>query len=189
MSYKKGRCIIGNPPFGTGNTLSVQFYKKSICIGDYISFILPISQYNNNQQMYEFDLIYSEDLGIRQYSNKNVHCCLNVYSKPKKGLHKKRNNYKLKDVNIIEVRQGNKKVEDYDIRMIGWGAVGRFLNRTDKQYAKEFIIKIHNDVYKNKIINLLKHTNWVKEYAMTATPNLLQWQIYKYIKEQIPEIQ
>jgi len=72
--------------------------------------------------------------------------------------------------------------------MIGWGAVGRFLNRTDKQYAKEFIIKIHNDVYKNKIINLLKHTNWVKEYAMTATPNLSQWQIYKYIKEQIPEI-
>jgi len=27
-----------------------------------------------------------------------------------------------------------------------------------------------------------------KEYSMTSTPNLLQWQIYKYVKEKIPEI-
>lgn len=32
----------------------------------YIAFIQPISQLNNNLQMYEFDLIYSEDLGIIQ---------------------------------------------------------------------------------------------------------------------------
>ena len=30
LEYKKGRCIIGNPPYGTRNTLSVKFYKKSI---------------------------------------------------------------------------------------------------------------------------------------------------------------
>lgn len=73
--------------------------------------------------------------------------------------------------------------------MIGWGAgTGKFLCKEDKQYAKEFIIKIHNTIYKDKIIRLLNNVNWVKEYSMTATPNLLQWQVYKYIKEQIPEI-
>src|SRR5574344_1113310 len=62
IKYRKGRCVIGNPPFGTRNTLSVRFYKKAVMISDYISFILPISQLNNNQQMYEFDLIYSKYL-------------------------------------------------------------------------------------------------------------------------------
>ena len=43
LEYKKGRCIIGNPPYGRVNNLATQFYKKSIHFGDYISFILPIS--------------------------------------------------------------------------------------------------------------------------------------------------
>ena len=68
LEYKKGRCVIGNPPYGTKNNLSVKFYKKAVELGDYIAFILPISQLNNNQQMYEFDLIYSEDLGKQIYS-------------------------------------------------------------------------------------------------------------------------
>lgn len=29
IGYKKGRCVIGNPPFGRGNSLSMAFYKKS----------------------------------------------------------------------------------------------------------------------------------------------------------------
>src|SRR5574344_689819 len=30
LEYKKGRCIIGNPPFGFMAKLIIQFYKKSI---------------------------------------------------------------------------------------------------------------------------------------------------------------
>ena len=187
LPYKKGRCIIGNPPYGNRNVLSVQFYKKSIQLCDYISFILPISQLNNNQQMYEFDLIYSEDLGVKQYSNRNVHCCFNIYSRPKNGLNKKKNNYKLKDVKIIEVRQGNKKVDDYDLRICNFGSVGKESNYPN-QYTHEFCIKILNNTYRSKIIDLIKNANWKEIYGMTATPALYQWQVYKYIKEQIPEI-
>ena len=57
LEYKKGRCIIGNPPFGNGNTLSVKFYKKAIKECDYISFIQSISQLNNNKQMSEYAYI------------------------------------------------------------------------------------------------------------------------------------
>ena len=63
LDYKKGRCVIGNPPFGTKNNLTVAFYKKSVAIAEYIAFILPISQYNNDIKLYEYDLLYSEDLG------------------------------------------------------------------------------------------------------------------------------
>ncbi len=79
LLYKKGRLIIGNPPFGVKNTLSVQFFKKASKIGDYIAFILPISQLNNNRQMYDFDLIKSIDLGEVKYTDRTLHLCFNLY--------------------------------------------------------------------------------------------------------------
>lgn len=197
IKYKQGRCVIGNPPFGAKNNLAVAFYKKSIEVADYIAFILPISQYKNDIKLYEFDLIHTEDLKSRQYSDRKVHCCFNIYKRNKNGLNKKPN-YRLKDVEIIErIKNSNPKRnkdfnvvdENYDLRLSAWGTIGSILSKNDKQYAKEFIIKIHNNTYKNEIINLIKNVNWETEYPMTATPNLLQWQVYKYLKERIPELE
>lgn len=204
LEYKKGRCIIGNPPYGTKNNLTVAFYKKSVQTSDYIAFILPISQYNNRIKLYEFDLLYSEDLGKTKYSNVDVHCCFNIYARNNNGLNSKPN-YKLKDVEIKEAIKNsnpkrNKSVTkddfSYDLRIMAWGGGKKTEDKQlgcevdyEGQYAKEFCIKIYNDTYKKDIINLLKNTNWNAIYPMTATPNLLQWQVYKYIKEQIPEIQ
>lgn len=189
LEYKKGRCVIGNPPFGTRNTLSVKFYKKSIQVADYISLILPISQLNNNQQMYEFDMIYSEDLGERQYSDRKVHCCLNIYKRPLSGFNNKPK-YKLKDVKIIESRLGSKKPKEYDLKICAWGGtIGKILTEEDKDYAKEFYLIINNDKFKDLIINKIKEAKWEDIYPMTKTPNLLQWQVYKYLKEQIPELE
>jgi len=183
--------VIGNPPFGFMTKLIIQFYKKSIKLGDYISFIMPISFKDNLKQVYEFDLIYSEDLGERQYSDRNIHCCFNIYKRPQNGLNlNKTIRIKLKDIEIKEVRMGNKVCTEFDYAICSWGSVGKEITKPNsKQYAKEFYIKIHNDKYKSQIIKLLKEVDWAKEYSMTATPNLLQWQVYKYIKEQIPEIE
>ena len=197
LDYKKGRCIIGNPPYGEKNNLCVQFYKHAIELGDYISFIMPISQYKNNIKCYEFDMIHTEDLGVRGYSDREVHCCFNVYKRPASELNKKPY-YKLKDVEIKErIKNRNPKrnrdvenPEYYDLRLLAWGAgTGRLLDNVQDQYAKEFYIKIHNKEYKNNIIKLLQEVDWCEEYKMTATPRLAQWQVYKYIKEQIPELE
>lgn len=53
ITYLWGRLIIGNPPYGRCMNMAQKFYKKSIEIGDYIAFILPISQLNNTRSMYE----------------------------------------------------------------------------------------------------------------------------------------
>ena len=197
LEYKKGRLIIGNPPYGRANNLSVQFYKQAIKQGDYISFILPISQFNNNQKMYEFDLIYSEDLGEQLYSNKKVRCCLNIFKRNPNGLNKK-TNYKLKDVIIeIGVRGRGKRnkvitkdIFDYDIGICSWGnACGKVLEGEGK-YCTEFFIKINNDKYKDEVINLIKNAKWNEIYPMLLRSKIInKWQIYKYIKEQIPEIE
>ncbi len=193
LEYKKGRCIIGNPPFGSKNTTSVKFFKRSAKICDYIAFILPISQLNNNQQMYEFDLIYSEDLGLRHYSDRDLHCCFNIYKRPKNGLNKK-NNYKLKDVIIKENRRTGQQVidSDYDIGIcsFGSGIIGKIPNYVG-QYAKEFYFKVYNDRYREKIIELIKSTDWEHDVCngISGQTNLAQWQVYKYLKEQIPELE
>lgn len=202
LEYKKGRLIIGNPPYGIRNNLTVSFYKKSIQLGDYISFILPISQYNNDIKLYEFDLIYSENLGIRNYSNKKVHCCFNIYKRPKNSLNKKPN-YKLKDIEIKEAIKNNninrnkvvtKSDFNYDIRIMAWGGgVGRVNQlgcecKYEGQFAKEFCIKVHNSKLKESVLDVIRNAHWENIYPMTGTPNLLQWQVYKYIKKEIPEI-
>ena len=193
LPYKKGRLIIGNPPYGTKNNLSVKFYKKAVELGDYISFILPISQLNNNQQMYEFDLIYSEDLCKQLYSNTKLHCCFNIYKRNPNGLNKK-TNYKLKDVEIKDYRRGKdgKTIPsdyNYDIAICGWGYnVGNKIEYTG-QYAKELYIKIKNAKYRQEVIDLISNTDWKKYLgSITGANSLNLWQIYKYIKEQIPEI-
>ena len=66
--------------------------------------------------------------------------------------------------------------------MLAWGDVGCFLTE-EENYAKVFYIKIKKEEYKDKIVELLKNAKWKEIYPMTAVPNLLQWQVYKYIKD------
>ena len=50
-------------------------------------------------------------------------------------------------------------------------------------------VVIHNRELYDKIFRVFKETNWIKVYDMTSTPNLLRWQIVKYLKEKIPELE
>lgn len=194
LEYKKGRLIISNPPFGKGNYEAVRFYKKSIKLGDYIAFILPISQLNNNMHMYEFDLIHSEDLGNLKYCNadKLVSCCFNIYKRNINGLNKKPN-YDLKDVNIIGVARGKSRNDiipaKYDFAICGLGASIGKLCEYDYQYCQQHYIIINNDLFRNRIKDVILNADWKEIIKTVATPKMNHWQIYKYLKEQIPEIQ
>jgi hypothetical protein len=188
FSYKKGRMIIGNPPYGRNMSLAQKFYKKSIELADYIAFILPISQLNNTNSLYEFDLIYSEDLGIRTYSNIDLHCCFNVYKRPENGLNKKKSS-KLKDITIY--RQDKKGYEDldFDIRMCYWGngCAGKIL-KDNEHYSAEYKIKINNDKLKKEIINTLSNFDWKSYLNCIAARKIQQFHIIDVLKNNIPEI-
>ncbi|MFR2888772.1 MAG: hypothetical protein ACLTDM_11295 [Clostridium butyricum] len=189
LDYKQGRCIIGNPPYGARLNMAQKFYKKSITIGDYIIFILPISQLWNTQSMYEFDLLYSEDLGKLTFSNnKKVHCCLNVYVRPKHALNKK-NNLKLNDISIY--RQDKKDYENIkeDIRICYWGdgTVGKVL-QDDEHYSGEYKIVIHNKNLKEEILNFFNTIDWKKELNSTAMKKIQQFHIIQLLKKYIKDI-
>lgn len=189
LKYKSKRFIIGNPPYGSKFNLGRKFYNKSCELGDYIAFILPIRQLNNTQQLYKFDLVYSEDLGEIKFSNKkDVHCCLNVYVRPKNGLNKKKIN-KLKDVDIVRKDSKRYKDMDYDIRICSWGdaTAGKILN-DNEHYSGEYKIKINNKELKNEIINILSKINWREEINNTTMCSIKKYHIIDVLKKYIPNI-
>jgi len=189
--YLWGRLIIGNPPYGRNMHMAQKFYKKAIELSDYVAFILPISQLNNTNSLYEFDLIHSEDLGVQTYSNIDLHCCFNIYKRPENGEFNKKQKNKLKDITIV--RQDSKKfnaIKDYNIRMCYWGdsSAGKILN-DNESYSAEYKIIINNKVLENEIINVLKNVDWKKELNCIAMLKIQQFHINDVLKKYIPEIQ
>ena len=191
LEYKKGRLVIGNPPFGSRGNLAVKFYKHSIKFSDYVAFILPISQYKNQQKMYEFDLIYSENLNVRKYSNIDIHCCFNIYKRPKGSLNIKPPSYKLNDIEVIEVRRGSKDVppNTYDFAMCTWGngSCGKEIEYVG-QYAQEHYIVIKNNKVRDSVLKLCKETDWRNLYPSVSSAKLQTWKILKHFKDNIPNI-
>ena len=189
IPYKEGRLVIGNPPYGERLNLAQKFYKKSVQIGDYISFILPISQLHNTQSMYEFDLVHSEDLGVKSYSDRELHCCLNIYKRPSGGLNIKPIN-KLQDVTIIRNDSKGYDNFDYDIRMGAWGngCVGEILDNTAPQLACEYKIKINNAVLKQQIINFITTFDWKRYLSSISMKRLKIYHVIQALKENIPQV-
>lgn len=188
--YLECRLIIGNPPFGDRMNLAKQFYKKSVLLGDYIAFILPISQLDNSASLYEFDLIYSEDLGLVKYSGINLHCCFNIYKRNHSGINEKPD-YKLNDVEVKEYRRNGsyKKPTNWDYAICSWGN-GSCGNKVEYvgQYAQEQYITITNEFYRDAIMKVCETTDWKNLYNSVAGKKIQTWKIYKYLKEQIPEL-
>ena len=195
LDYKKGRCVIGNPPFGEGTRISNRFAKKAFKIADYLSFILPICQLNNREELYEFDLIHSEDLGLRLYSGREVHCCLNIYCRPSDGkLHKKEKQFNLKDITMKEVRKSRKqylpKDFNYDIGICKWGSVGKIIEKgKEGTYHQELYIRCNNDNLKEKVVETIKDIDWEDFVISSKSPTISQWMIRKYLKDHIPELE
>lgn len=190
-TYLWGRLVIGNPPYGERMNLAQKFYKKSVEISDYIAFILPISQLNNTNSLYEFDLIHSEDLGKQNYSGVNLHCCFNIYRRPLNGELNKKPSKKLKDVEII--RQDSKKYKEtdaYDLRMCYWGdgSAGKILKEGDS-YSAEYKIVIHNENLKDEILKVLHNVNWREELNCIAMLKIQQFHIINVLKKYIKGIE
>lgn len=188
--YKKGRLIIGNPPFGNRMNLARKFYKKSITMGDYIAFILPISQLNNNRSMYEFDLIRSEDLGKEIYSDRMLHCCFNIYVRPQGGSLNTKPTSKLQDVTIVRYDSvAFQKMEDYDIRMCYWGngSAGKILSEGEN-YSAEYKLKVNNESIRDEVMFVLHDVNWRNRLNKVAMLSISQFHIIDLLKETIPNI-
>jgi len=188
VDYLYGRLVIGNPPFGSRMSLAQKFFKKSIELADYVAFILPISQLNNVNSMFEFDLIHSEDLGDVKYSDRSLNCCFNIYKRPKNGLNKRIKN-SLESVKIVrQDSKGYDEFTDYDLRMCYWGngSAGKILKENEK-YSAEYKIKISEE-FKKDVIKVIANADWFKELNCIAMLKIQQFHIINLLRKNIPSI-
>lgn len=186
LPYIKQSLVIGNPPFGRANKLSVQFIKKAMELGDYCAFIQPISQLNQNRTMKDTELLYSEDLGTIAYSGRKVHCCFNVYHKCIGG-HKQ----DFDIPGIIECRHifrsGKYKHDDsilndkWDFRVAAWGTI-RLLGE-DEFCPNEVVFKCEEAI-KSWLEQKLRECDYSKVVNSVTTPNLPAWRLKKWLKEE-----
>lgn len=184
-----GRLVIGNPPYGERMYLAQQFYRKSVQIADYIAFILPISQLNNVETLYAFDLVSSTDLGVQQYSERKLHCCFNIYRRPADvEVHRKKHT-KLQDVTIIRQDSKDYAAHTYDLRMCYWGdgTAGKIL-KPEEHYAAEYKICVNNAALKSKVLQVLQSFCWRDYLKNISARKIHQFQIVEVFKRAIPEI-
>lgn len=186
LDYKQGRCIIGNPPYGERGNLARKFYNKSIELGDYIVFILSIRSLNNLMQNYKFDLIYSEDLGYRYYSNVHLRCCLNIYKRPNGPLNK-RPIVKLSDFTLYDNRNKNYNdiKEDFKICRMG-SKVWKVLDENEN--VRHFKVKVHNLEYKNELIKIFNEKYIIdgnNRDIVISIPYISKADVYTYAKQNI----
>jgi len=191
LTYKKGRLFIGNPPFGNSLHLARKFYEKCCLYGDYIAFILPISQLNNNLQFYKFDLVCSEDLGVADYSGVTLHCVFNIYRRPENGSLNSKPNVKLDDIQIREYRRGT-TIDvplGYDYAMCNWG--NGTLGKVPKyvgEYAQEVYFYCKDKSLVNKLIEILSYDK-IRSYVQSISMKKISVaRLYLYIRENIPNV-
>ena len=169
LPYKEGRLIFGNPPFGDRNNLARSFYKKSVQICDAIAFILPISQLNNRDSLYEFDLIESIDLGVLEYSGMKVHCCFNIYTRPKNGLNKKPN-LKIDWVKIYRDDQDGYESVEYDFAICRRGNVGTL--RTERLETQTYKIKVMDKTKIEDVKQTILSFDWANYKKHQSAPSI-----------------
>jgi hypothetical protein len=177
LPYKYGRLIIGNPPFGDRNNLARSFYKKATELGDAIAFILPISQLNNSDSLYEFDLIKSVDLGVLEYSGMKIHCCFNIYTRPKNGLNTKPN-LKIDWIKIYRDDQDGYENINADLCIFRRGVSAgkeKFTDTHTQTYKIVVDDKSKVEYVKDKILNF----DWSSFKKHQSAPSLSKNDIYR----------
>ena len=169
--------------------MAQKVFKKSVKIADTIAFILPISQLNNTRSMYEFDLVYSEDLGIQHYTDRDLHCCFNIYRRPDSGELNNKPVAKLKDVTIYRQDSNGYDEKDFDVRMCYWGdgTAGKIL-KDDEHYSAEYKIKINNEELREDIIEVLTTFDWKEYLNCIAMRKIQQFHIIDVLKQNVKGI-
>ena len=140
-------------------------------------------------------MIYSEDLGLKRYTDRNLHCCFNIYKRPVSGKFNNKPDYELNEITIIEHRRKkgdyqtakNKDIHDnFCYSMCNWGngclgKIPKFIG----EYAQEVYFFCNDERIKKEMIDLLEFEK-VREYANSISSKRISvMKLYKYLYENI----
>lgn len=178
LPYKKGRAFIGNPPFGDRNNLARSFYKHACSMGDYVGFILPVSQLGNKDSLYLFDLVKSIDLGALEYSGMKVHCCFNLYQRPESGVLNKKPKLSSDLFTIHRDDQQGYNDIDFDLCIFRRGAsVGK--EKTKNLHTQTYKVKVFDKNNLEYVKSSILNYDWLNYKKHQSAPGMSKNDIYR----------
>jgi len=194
--YKKGRCFIGNPPFGgSDGKLLHDFYQKACDNGDYIAYIQPASFYKSYSTHKRFEIVYSCIIET-EYTNVKLKTSFTIYKRNPDKEHFENKNYSIPSIQFYEYVRSKKvkkqQVKPYDHSFISYGDLMR--PAKPFQYVRVMVVNIKEEKYKQEIIKIL---NWLYYYHKKtgfmsrkhiSSSNLDTQDIYRVIRLCIPEL-
>lgn len=163
--------VIGNPPFGRNNSLSLAFIKKASTIANSIAFILPLSY--KKQSLYDkiplnFWKVFEEELPQNSFSYNNtdinIPCVFQIYEKLEKKREKQKK-FTPKTFMFVDKEEAN-----VSIRRVGVYAGKAYLD-TNKSKQSHYFIKVKNS---NSFVNLVNSLSW--EHNNTVGPRSISKQ-------------
>lgn len=169
LKYKKGRIIVGNPPYGDRGNLFRKFIIKASKISDYIVFILQSSQYNRNYYLKNrCSLIYSEKLDNVLFDTIDGECgvetCLNIYDCKTNDIEKYNFDFMNDDIDLLSLYYKDyKKDLKVDYYINSWGHNQGKLFYDFNRYSYKVGIKIKNESLRNDF-NMFFNNFYVNYY-------------------------
>lgn len=177
LPYKQGRAFIGNPPFGDRNNLARRFYKHACKMGDYVGFVLPVSQLDNKDSLYLFDLVKSMDLGVLEYSGMKVHCCFNLYQRPINGVLNSKPKLSSSLFTIHRDDQDGYDEIDFDFAICRRGNIGKI--RTENLHTQTYKIVIEDKTKIEFVKKTILEFDWVGYKKHQSAPSMSKNDIYR----------
>jgi hypothetical protein len=170
--HKKGRCFIGNPPFGGGSGLLLKsFYDKCCDNGDYIAFIQPPSYYNNYTRFNKFEIVYSCIIET-PYTNHNLKTSFTIYKRNDNKDRFENIDYTIPFIKYTKYAKSNKKNNNkIKNHHYSFNNYGHSIMKQVKPYENVSCLSldINDDEYISEIIYLLK---WI--YDKNKSDNFLR---------------
>lgn len=178
---KKGNTlVVGNPPFGKANKLTLEFIKKASTFARTIAFIIPnsckkrsfIDRLPKNVHIRKVYDLPKKSFLINGKIPYNVPCSFFIFDVKENKERKPFKEYNTRDFDFV--RKGE---EDFCILKKGW-KVGRVLAPDSKiSDGDRFFIKSHIDVNKLKErFNKLKHP---QANDVLGSESLSQWELLR----------
>lgn len=166
--------FIGNPPFGKKASLAIEFINRSLELGGYCGFILPLTLRRYFTQklidekaslIVDFDL----DTNIFTFQGKEypVRCCFQLWTKVEtdmpnlRRLTAPKRNHPDFDSWIYNATKNAEKFfnEDWEIAILrqGWGDFTPILKESNTELSKKkqwILIKPQNEEVKNRLLSI-----------------------------------
>lgn len=173
--------VLGNPPFGRNNSLSIPFFNKAAKTADYIAFIIPRSWRKwsvSNRLNTSFHLIedkdiqidYENDLGNKLNNSGLLRTCWQVWEK---------RNYEREIVKIPDyglIKKTKPELANVAITVFGYGC-GKVETEFERRKNST---KLYLQADK-KTIEILKTLNYQEFSLKTATIEALSFQEINYL--------